>query len=216
LTAAVVSITAVLVLHKTTAETQCRRDCHTLLSPDPAGMPPTLNSAVSCCAPFTLLERTLRWSELHSMLTESMRTIASRNLTGTIAAAVECLLRVPHCASRGAPRGYRTAAAPRLRGGCGQPWLQRQRHSQSRIAQQLNSCTVLRTVVLSSPHYNGMHHGFPIHQYHCSTHVPSALRCLSICCCSAATGRWSDKQRAAHSGDSRMIPMLRSHVKFTW
>lgn len=201
MTAAVVSITAVLVLHKTTAETQCRRDCHTLLSPDPAGMPPTLNSAVSCCAPFTLLERTLRWSELHSMLTESMRTIASRNLTGTIAAAVECHLRVPHGASRGAPHGYRPAAAPR---------------SQSRIAQQLNSCTVLRTVVLSSPHYNGMHHGFPIHQYHCSTHVPSALRCLSICCCSAATGRWSDKQRAAHSGDSRMIPMLRSHVKFTW
>ena len=116
MTAAVVSITAVLVLHKTTAETQCRRDCHTLLSPDPAGMPPTLNSAVSCCAPFTLLERTLRWSELHSMLTESMRTIASRNLTGTIAAAVECLLRVPHGASRGVPRGYRPAAAPRLRG----------------------------------------------------------------------------------------------------
>ena len=94
MTAAVVSITAVLVLHKTTAETQCRRDCHTLLSPDPAGMPPTLNSAVSCCAPFTLLERTLRWSELHSMLTESMSMIASQN-QGTIEAAVECLLRVP-------------------------------------------------------------------------------------------------------------------------
>ena len=93
-------------------------------------------------------------------------------------------------------------------------------HSQSRNSAitLLTGCTVLRTVVLSSPRFTGMHPGFPIHElgvplvsvFHARPICTALSANLLVQCCD----RWSDKQRAAHSGTSRMILMLRSHVKF--
>ena len=137
------------------------------------------------------------------MLTESMSMIASRN-QGTIEAAVECLLRVPGGGVR------RRIGGPARAGGSGEPnppgW--RAGEGSRGCSGSLNYLSIVQFSnnvidrlhcvedggpLITSLHWNACIPAFRstnlgYRSYQCSTHVPSALRCLPICWCSAATG----------------------------